>query len=95
MLYARFDEDGERGVEDVLLPAFGEYLEAYVASVDACAVDAGAADAARDRQADYDSFNAARDPAHGLFTSYFGAEWADDYVHDFLFALSEAGAEGT
>ena len=45
------------------------------------------------RALDYDVFNAARDPAHGLFTSYFGADWANDFVHDFLFEQSEAAEE--
>ena len=43
-------------------------------------------------QAYYDAFNAERDPAHGLFTSYFGAEWSDAYLSEFLFALSHESA---
>jgi len=34
---------------------------------------------------EYDSYNAEVDPAHGLFKSYFGKEWADDFVQEFLF----------
>ena len=37
----------------------------------------------------YDTYSAARDPATGLFTAMFGEEWAMDYVHDFLFSMSE------
>ena len=45
--------------------------------------------AVRARQAEYDQYNADRDPAHALFKSYFGDEWADDFVHDFLFTLAD------
>ena len=30
-------------------------------------------------------YNADIDPAHGLFKSYFGKDWADDFVNNFLF----------
>ncbi len=36
----------------------------------------------------YDIYNAERDPAHGLFKSYFGREWADQFVKNFLFPHS-------
>ncbi len=35
----------------------------------------------------YDIYNAEKDPAHGLFKSYFGKEWADSFVNEFLFPL--------
>ena len=70
-----------------------DYLDAYVDLVKTCDVDADGEAAASAAHADYDVFNAARDPAHGLFTSYFGADWANDFVHDFLFEQSEAAEE--
>ena len=36
----------------------------------------------------YDTYSADRDPAVGLFATMFGKEWADEFVHDFLFSLS-------
>jgi len=39
-------------------------------------------------QIDYDIYSAERDPAHGLFTSHFGKEWSDRYLHEFLFPAS-------
>ncbi len=36
-------------------------------------------------QVDYDHYNAEIDPAHGLFKSYFGKQWADDFIQYFLF----------
>ena len=65
------------------------YVEAYVDVVSRCGT--GGRDA-RPFHADYDAFNAERDPAHGLFTSYFGAEWSDAYLSEFLFALAHESA---
>ncbi|MEH1925570.1 15,16-dihydrobiliverdin:ferredoxin oxidoreductase [Nostoc sp.] len=36
-------------------------------------------------QKDYDQYSADRDPASGLFSSYFGHEWAECFLHEFLF----------
>jgi hypothetical protein len=36
----------------------------------------------------YDS--AVKDPAVGLFDAYFGKEWSNTFVHDFLFSYSKA-----
>jgi len=37
----------------------------------------------------YDEYNSERDPAHGLFVSYFGKEWSDRFLHEFLFPESQ------
>ncbi len=39
-------------------------------------------------QMNYDIYSAERDPAHGLFTSYFGKDWSDRYLREFLFPAS-------
>ncbi len=36
----------------------------------------------------YDQYSAARDPAHGLFISYFGKKWSDRFLQEFLFPES-------
>ena len=36
-------------------------------------------------QRDYARYSAQKDPAHGLFASYFGKSWADRFLHEFLF----------
>ena len=33
----------------------------------------------------YDQYSSERDPAHRLFTSYFGREWSDRFLEEFLF----------
>ena len=36
----------------------------------------------------YDQYSAERDPAHSLFTRYFGKEWSDRFLQEFLFPAS-------
>jgi 15,16-dihydrobiliverdin:ferredoxin oxidoreductase len=36
-------------------------------------------------QKDYDQYSADRDPASGLFSSYFGHAWAEQFLFEFLF----------
>ncbi|KST69252.1 15,16-dihydrobiliverdin:ferredoxin oxidoreductase [Mastigocoleus testarum] len=36
-------------------------------------------------QKDYDQYSAERDPASGLFSSYFGHEWSERFLYEFLF----------
>ena len=36
----------------------------------------------------YDIYSADKDPAHGLFSGFFGKEWSDKYLKEFLFPLS-------
>jgi 15,16-dihydrobiliverdin:ferredoxin oxidoreductase len=45
-------------------------------------------------QKDYDQYSAERDPASGLFSSYFGYEWAERFLHEFLFEDSVPLAVG-
>tara|TARA_B100000214_G_scaffold343870_1_gene292635 strand:- start:180 stop:902 length:723 start_codon:yes stop_codon:yes gene_type:complete len=37
---------------------------------------------------EYDKYSAEKDPAHGLFSGFFGKEWSDKYMKEFLFPLS-------
>jgi 15,16-dihydrobiliverdin:ferredoxin oxidoreductase len=38
----------------------------------------------------YDVYSAERDPAHGLFTSHYGKDWSDRFLHEFLFPASQS-----
>jgi 15,16-dihydrobiliverdin:ferredoxin oxidoreductase len=40
----------------------------------------------RTAQRDYDQYSADRDPASGLFSSYFGHEWSERFLYEFLFS---------
>ena len=36
---------------------------------------------------EYDQYSAEKDPAVGLFMSYWGRPWAEKFTHKFLFSL--------
>ena len=38
-------------------------------------------------QINYDKYSADKDPAHGLFSGFFGKEWSDRFLKEFLFPL--------
>jgi 15,16-dihydrobiliverdin:ferredoxin oxidoreductase len=40
-------------------------------------------------QREYDQYSADRDPAHGLFSSHFGNEWANRFLYEFLFETAQ------
>ena len=89
MLFGRFTDESK--VMPVVLPAFQEYLLSYVSMVSSLSpnTDDSAKDLVRSRQRSYDEYSALKDPAVGLFDAYFGKEWSHDFVHQFLFCLSQ------
>jgi 15,16-dihydrobiliverdin:ferredoxin oxidoreductase len=94
MLFARF-EDG-KVVYDDLFPAFKSYVETHVDLVRSTpqAMTRQTVQHVFDRQRAYDTYSAERDPAAGLFAAMFGKEWAEDFIFDFLFSLSERTEDG-
>jgi len=87
MLFARFDD--ENVVHDDLFPAFKSYVKTHVDLLKSTERDSSEKEFVLERQEAYDEYSAERDPATGLFAAMFGAEWANDFVHDFLFSMSE------
>ncbi|MEM8807234.1 MAG: 15,16-dihydrobiliverdin:ferredoxin oxidoreductase [Cyanobacteria bacterium P01_G01_bin.38] len=84
LLFAKTDEET---VSTRLFEAFKDYLNLYweiLAGADPATTDAQV-DRVKQAQRDYDQYSAERDPAHGLFSSYFGSEWADRFLYEFLF----------
>ncbi|MEM8637209.1 MAG: 15,16-dihydrobiliverdin:ferredoxin oxidoreductase [Cyanobacteria bacterium P01_G01_bin.54] len=85
LLFARVDE---RSVEERVFPAFKDYVDLYLEvfeQVEAIESPEGIQRIVQ-AQKDYDQYSAERDPAHGLFSSYFGEEWANRFLYEFLFA---------
>ena len=84
LLFAKTDPDS---IRKRLFPAYQEYLNLYWQLIEQAEPLANPDDLAQVVQAqkDYDQYSAERDPAHGLFTSYFGNEWATRFLHEFLF----------
>jgi 15,16-dihydrobiliverdin:ferredoxin oxidoreductase len=94
MLFSRFED--ESIIQNELFPAFQQYCQQHLALIRACqGKPSSDTMAVLERQQAYDTYSAARDPATGLFTAMFGQEWAMDYVHDFLFSMSQRPAPGT
>lgn len=91
MLFARFSD--ESIVSDDLFPAFKSYVETHLKLLQSTKANPSEADDVLARHKAYDVYSAERDPATGLFTAMFGGEWANDFVHNFLFSLSESGKE--
>lgn len=87
MLFARFED--EKVVEQDLHPSFQRYVQTHLDLVKNTDADPSNAAFVMERHAAYDTYSAERDPATGLFAAMFGKEWADDFVFDFLFSLSE------
>lgn len=87
MLFARFDD--ENVVHDDLFPAFKSYVKTHVDLVKSTERNPETKDFVLERQEAYDEYSAERDPATGLFAAMYGAEWANDFVHDFLFSMSK------
>tara|TARA_Y100001968_G_scaffold50821_2_gene41625 strand:- start:1626 stop:2324 length:699 start_codon:yes stop_codon:yes gene_type:complete len=42
----------------------------------------------KNMQINYDKYGSEKDPAHGLFSTFFGKEWSDRFLKEFLFPLS-------
>lgn len=87
MLFARFED--EKVVGGDLFEAFKRYVMMHNKLIRETDADEDNQEAVFDRQRAYDTYSAERDPATGLFAAMFGKDWADDYVFDFLFSLSE------
>ncbi|CAN0116302.1 unnamed protein product [Ectocarpus sp. 12 AP-2014] len=91
MLFGRYED--EAIVDEKLFPAFDEYLSLYISDLLKAAEEGGnpspeARARVLDRHRAYDQYNAERDPAHGLFRTYFGEAYSEDFMDNFLFELS-------
>jgi len=90
-------------VRSEVFPAFQDYLNLYLDMVASSVNEAEHirasspgrldSDAVRKRHAEFDEFNAVRDPALGLFAAYFGRDWAHNFVDSFLFEYQEPEEE--
>lgn len=89
LAFAKFDN--AQPVNDQLFPAFKEYLSDYLAMFDDLTPNTDPEAMARIRQLhrDYDIYSAERDPAVGLFGTYWGKKWANTFTHEFLFSDAE------
>jgi len=92
MLFARFDD--ESVISRDLFPAFQGYVETHLNLIRDTERNPQEKEMVLAKTKAYDTYSADRDPATGLFAAMYGKEWAEDFVHDFLFSMSERPAEG-
>ncbi|MEM7726200.1 MAG: 15,16-dihydrobiliverdin:ferredoxin oxidoreductase [Cyanobacteria bacterium P01_A01_bin.45] len=92
LLFAKTDAET---VKTRVFEAFQDYLNLYWQSLKQAEPSNNATEIEKvmNAQKDYDQYSAERDPASGLFSSYFGHEWSERFLHEFLFedALPLAG----
>jgi 15,16-dihydrobiliverdin:ferredoxin oxidoreductase len=84
LLFAKTDPET---VATRVFAAFQDYLNLYWQLLAASAPLTDPQDIQRivKAQKDYDQYSADRDPASGLFSSYFGHEWSERFLYGFLF----------
>ncbi|AFY75598.1 15,16-dihydrobiliverdin:ferredoxin oxidoreductase [Pleurocapsa sp. PCC 7327] len=85
--YLLFAKTDSKTVVNRLFPAYREYVELYWQLLERATPLTDPEDIQRivKAQKDYDQYSADRDPASGLFSSYFGHEWAERFLYEFLF----------
>jgi 15,16-dihydrobiliverdin:ferredoxin oxidoreductase len=85
-----FCRGGAEQAELSLPNAFSAFLKAYWELHDNAKSITSTipAEEVKTLQEKYDIYSAERDPAHGLFTSHFGKDWSNRFLHEFLFPAS-------
>ena len=76
-------------VETYVFAAFKDYLQAYLNFVDQAQpiTQPQALVNIEQAQLRYLRYRAEKDPARGMLTRFYGAEWTEEYIHGFLFDL--------
>ncbi|NEP01788.1 MAG: 15,16-dihydrobiliverdin:ferredoxin oxidoreductase [Symploca sp. SIO2E9] len=84
LLFAKTDAET---VQTGLFEAYKDYLDLYWQMLEQAVPLTNQEDIERivKAQKDYDQYSADRDPASGLFSSYFGHEWSERFLYEFLF----------
>jgi 15,16-dihydrobiliverdin:ferredoxin oxidoreductase len=84
LLFAKTDAET---VATRVFSAFQDYLNLYWQLLEQATPLSDPEDMQRivKAQKEYDQYSADRDPASGLFSSYFGHAWAERFLYEFLF----------
>ena len=90
---------GEQGPDYVwkeLFPAYKDYVKTHLDLVQQSLHHSNNTnyDQVLIRHKAYDNYSAVRDPAHGLLKAIFGRDYADAFVYDVLFPLSDGIGDG-
>lgn len=90
-----FCKDGTEQTLKILPIAFTAFIDCYW-NVQKLAIKKNSQiplDVVKKLQVEYDIYSAAKDPAHGLFSSYFGKSWSNRFLNEFLFPASSQDEE--
>ncbi len=83
-------EEGDALINDVVMPAFKDYLRLYLGLVDSAeVVDPARTEALLTGQRRYTAYRAEKDPARGMLTRFHGSQWTEAYIHGVLFDLDK------
>jgi len=106
-LLGRFGMGDQPRLQSELLPAWQAYVQTHigmakqhhgiVANMNSATKDAAASAAAavvESHHAAYDTYCLDRDPAHPMFTSLFGPDFADDFLYNTMFPLAKRPVGG-
>ncbi|NEP88763.1 MAG: 15,16-dihydrobiliverdin:ferredoxin oxidoreductase [Okeania sp. SIO2C2] len=85
--YLLFAKTDEKTVKTTFFEAYKQYINLYWEMLDKAEILDRTEDIQQviKAQKDYDQYSADRDPASGLFSSYFGHEWSEKFLYEFLF----------
>ena len=88
--WALFCKGGNLEAENILPKVFSSFLECYWSNLELSKVNENKikSEEVRLLHIDYDKYSYEKDPAHGLFSGFFGKEWSEKYMKEFLFPLS-------
>ena len=84
LLFAKLDPET---VKNRFFQAYKDYISLYWEMLEKAKIiqTKGEIQKIVKAQKDYDQYSAERDPASGLFSSYFGHEWSEKFLYEFLF----------
>lgn len=95
-LWTRLPLDETERLDSAVLPAFQDYLALYLDLLqEAEPVGEARAGELLAGQQRYTDYRAEKDPARGMLTRFYGSEWTERYIHDFLFDLQRPSRSET
>ena len=88
--WALYCKGGNFEAENILPKVFSSFLKCYWMNLDLSKASQNnmKSQEIRSLHIDYDKYSAEKDPAHGLFSGFFGKDWSEKYIKEFLFPLS-------
>ncbi len=87
--WALFCKGGNHEAKNILPKVFSSFLQCYWLNLDLCKANQNKikSEEVRLLHIDYDRYSAEKDPAHGLFAGFFGKDWSEKYMKEFLFPI--------